>query len=123
MIDSIDHSNSGSIRLLSASTMAFPLYSGVLSNGESSVLLQNRSRLGSCERYGCSRANLNSNLMVRIGSGKWNFRYMKLLKIHQFREGLGSRHSKVGLGITSSRHGIRISSVISEVMTSFLDAF
>lgn len=92
--------------------MAFPLYSGVLSNGESK-LLHNKSKLVSCERYGCCRADHNGNLMVRIGSGKWNLRYLKLLNTHQFRKGLGSIHSTVGTDTTPSSRGI--SSIIAEV--------
>ncbi|KAG6389190.1 hypothetical protein SASPL_150649 [Salvia splendens] len=93
--------------------MAFSLYSGVLSNGESK-LLHDKSVLASCKRYGCSRANLNGNLIVRVGSGKWSLRYLKLLKTHQFRGGLGSRQSPLETGKTpSSRGGIGL--VIAEV--------
>ncbi|KAG6389194.1 hypothetical protein SASPL_150653 [Salvia splendens] len=93
--------------------MAFSLYSGVLSNGESK-LLHDKSMLASCKRYGCSRANLNGNLIVRVGSGKWSLRYLKLLKPHQFRGGLGSRQSPLETGKTpSSRGGIGL--VIAEV--------
>ncbi|KAL1552136.1 Violaxanthin de-epoxidase, chloroplastic [Salvia divinorum] len=76
--------------------MAFPLYSGVLSNGESK-LLHDKSKLASCGRYGCSRANFNRNLIVRVGSGRWNLRC----------EGLGRRQSPSSCG--------GISSVIAEV--------
>lgn len=97
--------------------MAFPLYSGVLSNGESK-LLQNKSKLISCNRSGCSRADLNDNLIVRISSGKWNFRLLKLLKTHKFHGGLSSRHSTIGKDTTPSSSGI--SSIIAEV-NSLLD--
>lgn len=96
--------------------MAFPLYSGVLSNGESK-LLQNKLKLISCNRSGCSRADLNDNLIVRISSGRWSFRFLKLLKPHKFRGGC-SRHSTIGKNTTPSSSGI--SSIIAEV-NSLLD--
>lgn len=91
--------------------MAFPLYSGVLSNGESK-LLQNKLKVISCNRSGCSRADLNDNLIVRISSGRWNFRFLKLLKPHKFRGGC-SRHSTIVKNTNPSSSGI--SSIIAEV--------
>ncbi|KAL0302969.1 UNVERIFIED_CONTAM: Violaxanthin de-epoxidase, chloroplastic [Sesamum radiatum] len=70
--------------------MAFALYSGVLSNGES-ILLHNKSRLASRQRYNWIRADVNGKLMVRMGANKWKCRYLKLVKNQQLGKGLGSK--------------------------------
>ncbi|KAL0307558.1 UNVERIFIED_CONTAM: Violaxanthin de-epoxidase, chloroplastic [Sesamum angustifolium] len=74
--------------------MAFPLYSGVLSNGES-ILLHNKSRLVSRQRYNWIGTDVNAKLMVRIGANKWKCRYLKLVKVQQLGNGLGSRCSNL----------------------------
>ncbi|KAG6383965.1 hypothetical protein SASPL_156246 [Salvia splendens] len=66
------------------------------SNSESK-LLHDKSKLTSCGRYGCGRANFNGNLIVRVGLGRWNLRC----------ERLGRRQSPSSCG--------GISSVIAEV--------
>ncbi|KAL2227835.1 UNVERIFIED_CONTAM: Violaxanthin de-epoxidase, chloroplastic [Sesamum indicum] len=70
--------------------MAFPIYSGVLSNGES-ILLHNKSRLASRQRYNWIGADVNGRLMVRMGANKWKCRYLKLVKNKQLGKSLGSR--------------------------------
>lgn len=72
--------------------MVFPLYSGVLSNGES-MLFHNKLTLASHERYSYARGDMKGNLMVRMVSSKWNFRYLELLKTKQLCKGLGRRYS------------------------------
>ncbi|KAK6136364.1 hypothetical protein DH2020_029894 [Rehmannia glutinosa] len=94
--------------------MAFPLYSGVLSNGEI-ILLHNKSQLDGRERYNWSGVYLNGNLTVGRGSSGWNFRYLKLLKNRQSCKGLGRRCTNVfsvGSNKTPLSHGI--SAIIAE---------
>ncbi|KAK6156427.1 hypothetical protein DH2020_010675 [Rehmannia glutinosa] len=94
--------------------MAFPLYSGVLSNGEI-ILLHNKSQLDGRERYNWSGVYLNGNLTVGRGSSGWNFRYLKLLKNRQSCKGLGRRFTNVfsvGSNKTPLSHGI--SAIIAE---------
>ncbi|KAL8544609.1 hypothetical protein ACS0TY_005000 [Phlomoides rotata] len=96
--------------------MGFPLYSGVLSNGES-MLLHNKFRQASHERYSCSRPDMKDNLMVRMVSSKWNFRYLELLKTKQLCKGLGRRYStlfSVRMEKTSSSH--RCNTGLSEAL-------
>ncbi|PIN19955.1 Violaxanthin de-epoxidase [Handroanthus impetiginosus] len=95
--------------------MAFSLYSGMLSNGES-IRWHVKSRLTSRERHNWSRAYVNGNLIVRMSSSKWKFRCLKVLKTHQLCKGFGSRCSNIfslGLDKTSSSHGFR--KIITEV--------
>lgn len=95
--------------------MAFPLYSGVLSNGES-MLLHNKSRLAARERYSWCRADFNGNLMGRMDSSKWNFRYLKLLKTHQFCKGLRPRNSNLfSVGMDKTPSSREINTIIAEV--------
>ncbi|KAL3654014.1 Violaxanthin de-epoxidase, chloroplastic [Castilleja foliolosa] len=92
--------------------MAFPLYYGVCSNGESIFLRNNKSRLSGHGRYNWSWAHLNNgNITVRMGPRKWSFRYAKFLKKSQ----LGPRCSGFSPDGTNETHTIRrISNVIAE---------
>ncbi|EYU39513.1 hypothetical protein ABFS82_06G198700 [Erythranthe guttata] len=71
--------------------MAVLLYSGLLSNGES-ILLHCKSRFSRGESH---KSSCNGNLTVRMGSDKWNFRYLKLLKTPQFSKVFGPRFSNI----------------------------
>ncbi|GFP95749.1 violaxanthin de-epoxidase chloroplastic [Phtheirospermum japonicum] len=92
--------------------MAFPLYYGVCSNGESIFLHNNKSRLSGRERYNWSWTYLNDgNLTVRMGPSRWSFRYSKLLSF----KGSGPRCSDFSPVGTNETHTIRrISKVIAE---------
>ncbi|KAK4487872.1 hypothetical protein RD792_003610 [Penstemon davidsonii] len=82
--------------------MAFPSYSGVLSNGEN-ILFTTKSRL---TRGG---KNIWKGADLKTFSSKWNSRNLNLLKSKKFCKGLESRYSNflsIGTDKTSSTCGI-----------------
>lgn len=105
--------------------MAFPLYARVISN-DGCILLPPKSRPSIGGIHVWNGDNPTSSLVVTMCSGKWNSRYLNLLKSNRFCRSLGSRYSNL-FSAGNNRtpvHGVdRVIAEVTKCLNHFVFTF